>query len=433
MSKTPTLPSNINTEKNLISCLIQKPSLIRSLDLTPDLFSREQIRRIFLVLVEMEEEGRPIDPVTLSEEIRVRKWESFCGGSEEILELSEIAFTTSHAPHYAEILSRISLSRKILLRLKEVQDASDDPEDAALKLSSILEMAQKTTQKVSEIVSVASIWPEVEGLHRDGKKRGLSTGWGVLDDFYTLRRGDLTVATGIPGAGKSSFVDNLAINAARDHDWKTLYFSAENFPVTNHVANLLEILLELPFNPGSHRRMTREEIGQAKDFLDAHFSFLDPAAPTVDRILSLAQNLLKTKPFDQLVIDPWNQLDHDFGGGSETQYIARALAKIRRFARTFQVHVVIVAHPMKLQKEKGQTHYPVPTLYDIAGSAHFRNMADNGIVLYRQPQSDEVDIHIQKIRFREVGKLGSCRLRYDRLTGRFLECEPIRYEDERYH
>ena len=98
MSKAPTLPSNINTEKNLISCLIQKPSLIRSLDLTPELFSREQIRRIFLVLVDMEEDGRPIDPVTLSEEIRARKWESFCGQSEEILELSEIAFTTSPAP-----------------------------------------------------------------------------------------------------------------------------------------------------------------------------------------------------------------------------------------------------------------------------------------------------------------------------------------------
>jgi twinkle protein len=40
-------------------------------------------------------------------------------------------------------------------------------------------------------------------LYRDGRKRGLSTGWPSLDQFMTIRPGELTVLTGIPNSGKS--------------------------------------------------------------------------------------------------------------------------------------------------------------------------------------------------------------------------------------
>ncbi len=417
----PALPSNVNTEKNLISCLIQKPDYIRSLDITPELFSREQLRRIFIVMAEMDENGIPIDPATVSEEIRKKKWESFCGSASDLEELYEVAPTPRNAPHYTETLSRIALSRKILLKLKEVQDHSDDPEAAAIKLSEILDLARKSQERKTDIVTVASQWSALESLHETGKKRGLSSGWPSLDPYFTIRKGDLTIGTGIPGAGKSSFFDNIAVNMAKDHDWRTLYYSAENFPVSNHLANLLEILMGLPFNPGPHRRMDAFELKHSREFMESHFIFLDPDIPTVDRILSLAASIHKESPLDQLIIDPWNQLEHDLTSFSETQVIARSLAKIRRFARHHQIHVIVVAHPMKLMKDRTTGSYPLPTLYDIAGSAHFRNMADNGIVLFRQPDSNEVDVHIQKIRFREVGKLGSITLRYDRITGRFYE------------
>jgi len=65
--------------------------------------------------------------------------------------------------------------------------------------------------------------------------------------------------------------------------------------------------------------------------------------------------------------------------------------------------------------------YRVPTPYDIAGSAHWRNKADNAITVYRNFDSDVVDIHIQKIRFKEIGKVGLAQLRYEFSTGRYKE------------
>lgn len=80
----------------------------------------------------------------------------------------------------------------------------------------------------------------------------------------------------------------------------------------------------------------------------------------------------------------------------------------------------IVAHPTKMYKDS-DGKYPIPTPYDIAGSAHFRNKADNCITVWRDLLDEEraVEIHIQKIRFREVGKVGKAELHYDVTTGRY--------------
>jgi twinkle protein len=65
----------------------------------------------------------------------------------------------------------------------------------------------------------------------------------------------------------------------------------------------------------------------------------------------------------------------------------------------------------------------MPTLYDISGSANWANKADIGIVVHRDPASDpfRAEIHVRKVRFKSVGKIGSVALRWDRATGRYSE------------
>lgn len=81
-----------------------------------------------------------------------------------------------------------------------------------------------------------------------------------------------------------------------------------------------------------------------------------------------------------LVIDPYNELDHQRPPGvSETEYVSQMLTKIKRFAQHYDAHVWFVAHPKQLQQWRGDA----PNLYDISGSAHFVNKADNGVVVHR--------------------------------------------------
>jgi twinkle protein len=80
----------------------------------------------------------------------------------------------------------------------------------------------------------------------------------------------------------------------------------------------------------------------------------------------------------------------------------------------------VVAHPTKLSKNASGQYDP-PTMYDIAGGAHWRNKADNGICVYRDFQTNITEIIVQKIRFKEIGKLGSVSLKYTH-TGQYKSC-----------
>ena len=219
------------------------------------------------------------------------------------------------------------------------------------------------------------------------------------------------------------------VNTAESSGWKWAVFSAENLPVERHVASLAEVYSGKPFRKGPQERMTESELAIAASFLDLNFFFLQPAEEqrTLWHILELAEQLVATERISAVVVDPWNELDHRRPPTlTETEYISQSLSKIRSFARTYNVHVFVVAHPAKLQKD-ARGGYPVPTPYDIAGSAHWRNKSDCAITAWRDLSShvDEVEVHVQKIRFREVGKIGMCRLKYDRVSGRFIDQDAV--------
>lgn len=260
--------------------------------------------------------------------------------------------------------------------------------------------------------------------YRIGIQRGLSTGWTNLDNLYTIKPGQLTIVTGVPGSGKSEWVDSLALNLARDQDWPIAVYSPENYPLAKHYEKFCEKHLGKPFNDGPTPRMSEAEmLGFMQGWAQKHLFAISPEEPTLAEVLEKARVLKFRHGIRGLIIDPWNELDHSGRPASlsETEWVSRSLTMIRTFARDNEVHVWLVAHPRIMRKENGKT--PVPTPYDISGSAHFFNKADNSITVQRNKDDDnaDVEIHVQKIRFREIGRLGRAMLSYDVVTGRYRD------------
>lgn len=286
------------------------------------------------------------------------------------------------------------------------------------------------------IARAQDFMPELYALRSTGLRPGESSGWPSLDTIYSVRPKEWTLLTGIPSHGKSSFLDNVMVNLAASKGWRWGVFSAENLPLERHAANLMALWAGKPFNEDDPYRqpMTDSEFNDVFFEIDLYFRFVMPPEndTTVEAILKLADEVSRRESLNGIVIDPWNELDHSRPSNmSETEYISRALTQVRRFAREHDVHVFVVAHPTKLQRIKTTTNdggqevsvYPVPTPYDVAGSAHFRNKADNCLCVWRDVQDERslTQIHVQKIRFREVGRVGICELAYDRPTGQFLD------------
>jgi twinkle protein len=267
---------------------------------------------------------------------------------------------------------------------------------------------------VEGIVNPSSLTDIVLHEYCQGIQGGEKTGWGNLDEYYTVRPGELTVVTGIPGSGKSNFVDALAVNLIKNSTWRFGFFSPENWPLQRHAQTLIEKFLGKSFRPSRFGdRMSMNEAREETEMLDDFVKFIAPKGKilSVDTILEYARILCLQFGIKGLVIDPWNEVEHLFKGLSETQYISQELTKIRRFARLNGIHIWIVAHPTKLQKNC-QGKYDPPTMYDISGGAHWRNKADNGICVYRDFETNQTEIIVQKIRFKEIGKLGSAKLKY---------------------
>lgn len=267
-----------------------------------------------------------------------------------------------------------------------------------------------------------------EALYEFGMPGGMSTGWPSLDEYYTVAPGQWTLVTGIPGHGKSSFLDALFINLAKYNDWKIGIFSPENQPIERHFAGLMEKASGKLFNGPRDKRLEPAEKNQWKSWINKHFKVIlpddDQESWSVDGVLNLAKILVYRYGIKGLVIDPWNELDHNRPSYmSETEHISASLTKIRRFAKNFGVHVWIVAHPTKLEP-RADGKYPVPTPYSVAGGAHWRNKADNSISVYRnvgEEDDDISDIHVQKIRFKEIGRVGMVSLRADKGSGCYYD------------
>jgi twinkle protein len=282
---------------------------------------------------------------------------------------------------------------------------------------------QATPYPIAGLHEAGEFLEETLALYREGRRRGASTGFPSLDPFMTIRPGELTVTTGAPNAGKSEFVDALAVNLAVAYGWRFAVCSFEN-PVAEHASKLAEKFLGAPFWDGPTRRMSEAELTRAMEWIGDHFHFIrfDDEAPTIEAILEKARVAVLRYGIRGLVIDPYNEIEHRRPSNmSETEYVSWMLGQVKRFAQSCGVHVWFVAHPAKLHRENGKL--PVPTLYDISGSANWANKADIGLVVHRNPEEDptRADIYIRKVRFKSVGRIGGASLRWDKATGRYLD------------
>jgi len=267
-------------------------------------------------------------------------------------------------------------------------------------------------------------------LYEHGLPKSYSTGSFALDHYYTVMPGELTVITGIPGHGKSSFVEWLMINLIKEHKFRFGLFTPEHEPVETHIARLAELIDGKPFSKDvpENLRMSQEGIDQAVELLEEHCHYVIPDALNrkIDDILDLAKVLVAREGIKGLIVDPWNEISMDEMGNSETHFIREALGKLRRFARSHQVAIWIVAHPAKQYKDKATGAYKPPNLYDISGSSRWRDMCDNGICIFRKAENEgddrhSVEIHVGKIKHKYVGQIGKCDMRYEYNSGRFTD------------
>ena len=280
-----------------------------------------------------------------------------------------------------------------------------------------------TPWPVAGLYDASHFYDQLDEIYEKGMGKGASTGYGNVDDLYSVVEGQLTVVTGHPSSGKSEFVDQIMVNLAEEKGWKFAICSFENEPRI-HIAKLISKHFAKPFFTGITPRLSKEELEKGKSFVREHFSFLyqnDGSMATIGGIIERLKIAVMRHGIRGAVIDPYNYIQKN-GDISETDWISEMLTQLRVFAQSHGIHLWFVAHPTKMMRDSNGK-VPPPKGYDISGSAAWFAKADIGMSVHRPDpvNSSMSEIHIWKCRFSWVGKQGVAELYFNPTTSKYTE------------
>lgn len=313
------------------------------------------------------------------------------------------------------IARRFSKDKLYLVDYGQYKDANEVLlAEGVARLKELFEKAEP--YPVEGISRVSEFMEDAFRFFVDGYPTTYIAGLKDLDNHYQLHLGDVTIVTGTPGAGKSNFVDYLAIQYAKKYNFPTAFYSGEKAPRI-HLTNLVYKYIE-------HSRFTLDpkDSNDQKRFMDGvsflhdHIFYLSEEDNKPDNLITKAIYLVRRFNIRILVIDNWTTMDTTNPEGIDTRdYYGLVLAKFTKFAKEYDCHVFLVVHPRKLNKKDDGT-YVMPTGYDLYSSSHFYNLTDNGISL--RSNDGYTDVQVWKIRHQEfVGKEGFFKIRFDKASG----------------
>ena len=245
-----------------------------------------------------------------------------------------------------------------------------------------------------------------------------------LNSIFSIMMGQLTVVTGIPSHGKSNFIEDYIYALVNDLDLKASLFSPEHSPSHLHAMHLCSKAI------GKYSFQQNDtEIINYVNWANERVYFTNiegQQEPTWDWYFETMQAQMLRFGVNIFLIDAFNKLT--LKGNNELAEIRTILTKLTSFAQQNNVHIFLVAHPKKMNKNKANTAYEIPDLYDVSGSADFRNQTHNGLCVYRDFTNNTTLVVNLKTKFQFQGSIGSsATFQYDTTCGRYFQNETQPY------
>lgn len=281
---------------------------------------------------------------------------------------------------------------------------------------------------VMDVLATAKPYP-VDGVYKysdfppEEPIKTYSTGWGSLDEYLKPYAGAFMVVGGFPGHGKSTWTIQFATNMARLHNWNIAVASFEMRVVPYVTDTIMSTFLKSPIRYAAEINRKR-----AINFVENKFTFLAPDRSNsetehdIDWLLDRMLVAVIRNGVRMVLIDPFNEIEHrKRNDESTTEYIGRAIRKLKSFAMQYNVLVCVVVHPTKGSSQMDSSEL---SLYSLADSSHWANKADLGVIIGRvgDPKVDVITgVYIKKIRYQpEAGTLGEVFLTFDKSSRLFF-------------
>ena len=323
-----------------------------------------------------------------------------------------------------DLIRRLGMERCKTVAFKHYKDANDvlSAEGADL-LKKIVNDAKMIP--VPDVFSVNDFEHDIEDYFENGMPQGKTIGDPNIDELVRWQTGRFGVVTGIPGMGKSEFVDFVITKLNFLYGWPLGYYAPESMPLPLHFSKIFPKFIGKEFKKGVINE-AEKEIG--KEYINKNVFWVNPVFDiNIDEILARFEYLVKAKGVKVFVIDPFNRIEQTAGhGDNERLFIKKTLVKMTSFAKRTDSLLLLIAHPTKMRKEEGTKKYVMPTAYDVSGTADFYNMSDYCITVHRTQDDNGTrkpfgTVYIEKTKYNKtMGNTGIWNYWYNINNGRYI-------------
>lgn len=418
-------PQNVEAEKSLLgACLIDEDAIADVSEVVrADDFYDKQHTIVFAGMMHLYEKHKPVDLLTLTDELKKKDKLDAVGGSAFLTELTNYVPSAAHARSYAEIVATNAVRRRLIKASADISELGFDENTSTQEL---LERAESELFSVSDLslkhdlFSLESILTEsfdrIEELHRNkGELRGIRTGYRDLDNMTAgLQRSDLIVLAARPAMGKTTLVTNLAYNVATIAKQPVLFFSLEMSK-----EQLVDRMLADASGVDSWNirtgNLSDEDFGKLSEAMgemaEAPIFIDDTPGLSVLEMRTKARRKHHEQPLGLIIVD-YLQLMQASGSyqGNRVQEVSEISRGLKLIARELNVPLIALS---QLSRNVENRTPPVPQLADLRESGSIEQDADIVSFIYRpgyyEPDNPEVqnitDLIIAKHRNGPVGKV----------------------------
>lgn len=404
-----TLPANVEAERSILGAiLLDNLSYHQAAEhLRPEDFSLDSHRRIYSRMIDLAESSRPIDIITLIEELERNKELQAIGDTAYVSSLLDGVPDRPSIEHYVKIVRDKALLRGLIhaanAAIARATEQSESAED-------ILNDAEATIFGLSEkrigrgFLGVQEIIKESYGsidvfLQRGQRITGVATHYHHLDEMTSgLQKSDLVIVAGRPSMGKTAFAMNIAENVAIDSGKVVGVFSLEMSKEA-----LLQRMICSVARIDAHRFRTgtlfqddtRKLVHGLEKLTHAPIYIDDTPGISISEMRAKARRLQQSRGSLDLILVDYLQL---MSGGSKryenrTQEVSAISRGLKALAKELSVPVIALSQLSRAPESRGGDHRP--QLADLRESGSIEQDADLVMFIFREEVYKQDDPDLQ--------------------------------------
>lgn len=359
-------------------------------------FYEPRHQKIYDAIKNLNITDRPVDLLTVTEELRRQGTLDEVGGPAYIVELSSHVASSAHIEYHARILAQKHLARQLIsyagkIETKAFDETQDVDELMQEAEGALFEISKKNLQSdFTEVRPVVKQAIEImqKAAATTGGITGIATGYDKLDDITAgWQPSDLIIVAGRPAMGKTSFALSLAKNIAVDHGVPVAFFSLEmnNVQLVNRlVSNVCEIegkkIMNGQLDKEEWKRLDRN-VGALEN---APFYIDDTPGMSIFELRSKARRLVRDKKVKLIMVD-YLQLMNAAGARftSRQEEVSTISRSLKGLAKELDIPIIALSQLNRTVESREGIEGKRPQLSDLRESGAIEQDADLVIFVHR--------------------------------------------------